>query len=186
MFEVPNISILLWVITSHYFFYGTGHQPAWSNIDWNAAFIGTSGVLSNKLVQGSLIIVNVFCPYIILGFMVPMLVITPFTLFIMMPSVLSRNKDLCKDVLNQGELFLFEKHENMFTSVLVTSCKYLACHGIRVIIFHYFFWIKYLYLWLNSTIRKDCSKNCIFSIYFRFYSCCGKLILLKINQHLIE
>lgn len=139
MFEVPNISILLWVITSHYFFYGTGHQPAWSNIDWNAAFIGTSGVLSNKLVQGSLIIVNVFCPYIILGFMVPMLVITPFTLFIMMPSVLSRNKDLCKDVLNQGELFLFEKHENMFTSVLVTSCKYLACHGIRVIIFHYFF-----------------------------------------------
>lgn len=132
LFEVPNISILIWVITCHYFFYATGHQPAWSNIDWNAAFIGTSGILSNKLIQGTLMIINIFCPYIILGFLLPMLVIAPFTLFIMMPSVLSGNKDLSKDILSQGELFLFEKNENMFASVFVISCKYLACHGIRV------------------------------------------------------
>ncbi|KAL3287812.1 hypothetical protein HHI36_002273 [Cryptolaemus montrouzieri] len=132
LFEVPNTSILIWVITSHYFFYGTGHQPAWSNIDWNAAFIGTSGVFANNFVQGTLVILNTFCPYIITGFFLPMLVITPFTLFVMTPSLLRKNKDLRKDSTNQGELLLFERSDNLLTAVFVACCKYLACHGIRV------------------------------------------------------
>ncbi|KAK9891009.1 hypothetical protein WA026_013342 [Henosepilachna vigintioctopunctata] len=132
LFEISNTSILVWVILSHYFFYATGHQPVWSNIDWNAAFVGTSGVLSNNYVQGLLVILNTFCSYIIMGFLLPLFVVVPFTLFIMTPSVLNKNREVYKEIMNQGELVLFENSEKVFTVVFVCSCKYFACHGIRV------------------------------------------------------
>lgn len=132
LFDVPNIAILIWVITSHYFFYGSGHQPSLSNIDWNSALVGTTSILNYNFIPGTLVVVNTFCSYILMGFLLPLLFIAPFTMFVMIPSVIKKNKDLHKDLISQGEMILFEKSDQMITSVFTLCCKYLICHAIRV------------------------------------------------------
>lgn len=119
------------VILSHYFFYGSGHQPTFPNIAWEAAFIGTSGVFNHNLIPATLIIINTFGSYILAGVLLPLLLITPFSLFVMMPSIVPRKIELQKD-FSRGEIVLYEKSGKLMKSVFILCCKYIICHGIKV------------------------------------------------------
>ena len=55
LFHVPWSYVLSWGLMSSYFFYGTGHQPTFSGIYWNAAFIGTNGQFSSNIIPGLLV-----------------------------------------------------------------------------------------------------------------------------------
>ncbi|RZC40659.1 GPI ethanolamine phosphate transferase 3, partial [Asbolus verrucosus] len=130
LFEIPNMSLLVWVILSQYFFYGTGHQPSFPNIIWDAAFVGTSGIFKHNFVPATLIIINTFCSQILMGFLVPLLIIMPFTVSVMLPSVI--NKNIMQKENLRGEVLLYERDGLLITVAFTTICKYMICHGIRV------------------------------------------------------
>ncbi|XP_063922047.1 GPI ethanolamine phosphate transferase 3-like [Zophobas morio] len=130
LFDIPNMSLLVWVILAQYFFYGTGHQPSFPNIIWDAAFVGTTGVFKHNFIPGSLIIINTFCSQILMGFLMPLHLIVPFTISVMLPSITSKNV-LEKENL-RGEVLLYERNGLMLTVAFTTSCKYMICHAIRV------------------------------------------------------
>ncbi|KAJ8978710.1 hypothetical protein NQ317_015958 [Molorchus minor] len=74
---------------------------------------------------------NTFCSYILMGIMLPLVLITPFTVFVMIPSVVGKKAEL-QLAASRGEVALFEKDHLMFTSMFTLCCKYIAGHGIRV------------------------------------------------------
>jgi phosphatidylinositol glycan class O len=150
LFEIPNMSLLVWVILSQYFFYGTGHQPSFPNIIWEAAFVGTSGIFKNNFVPGTLIIINTFCSQILMGFLVPLLIVMPFTVSVMLPSAI--NKNIMEKENLRGEVLLYERDNLMITVAFTTICKYMICHGIRVK------WIDSFALVLNEFFR--CLQQC--------------------------
>ncbi|XP_074042509.1 phosphatidylinositol glycan anchor biosynthesis class O isoform X2 [Leptinotarsa decemlineata] len=133
LFEVPNIFILIWIILAQYFFYASGHQPALPNIAWEAAFVGTSEIVSNNFIPGTLIIINTFCSNVLIGFLLPLVLIAPFTIFVMIPSVCEKNTAI-KHVLFKGEVILFEKNGLFMNSLFTLCCKYIVGHGIRVFV----------------------------------------------------
>uniref|UniRef100_V5GN82 GPI ethanolamine phosphate transferase n=1 Tax=Anoplophora glabripennis TaxID=217634 RepID=V5GN82_ANOGL len=119
-------------ILAQYFFYAFGHQPTFPNISWEAAFIGTSGIFFSHIIQGTLIIINTFCSYILMGLLLPLLLITPFTVFIMIPSVVGKKPNDLQLISTKGEMGLIERNNLMLSSIFVLSCKYIMGHGIRV------------------------------------------------------
>ncbi|XP_023312616.1 GPI ethanolamine phosphate transferase 3 [Anoplophora glabripennis] len=132
LFDIPNILILVWIILAQYFFYAFGHQPTFPNISWEAAFIGTSGIFFSHIIQGTLIIINTFCSYILMGLLLPLLLITPFTVFIMIPSVVGKKPNDLQLISTKGEMGLIERNNLMLSSIFVLSCKYIMGHGIRM------------------------------------------------------
>ncbi|CAL7935632.1 unnamed protein product [Xylocopa violacea] len=53
--EVPIPVLLCWFLIAEYFFYGTGHQPTFPTIHWDAAFVGTGGHFYGSLLPTILI-----------------------------------------------------------------------------------------------------------------------------------
>lgn len=114
---------------SHYFFYATGHHPTFPNIAWEAAFVGTGPVFEYNFIPATLIIINTFGSYIIVGLLLPLLVIAPFSVFIMMPSMIAKKGDNQKD---RGEILLYENSGKLLKAVFILCCKYIMCHAIKV------------------------------------------------------
>lgn len=119
------------MLIAQYFFYASGHQPAFSNIAWESAFIGTSGLFRNNLILGTLIILNTFGSHLLAGILLPVLVIAPFTLLVMAPSVYGKHKEFAANG-QKGELILFEKDRMTISALFSVSCKYIAGHSIKV------------------------------------------------------
>nr|CAD7264403.1 unnamed protein product [Timema shepardi] len=80
LFIVPWSSVLSWGLLASYFFYGTGHQPTFSNIQWEAAFVGTGGIFHTHVVPALLVGLNTFCAQLVMGLTLPLLLVAPFTL----------------------------------------------------------------------------------------------------------
>lgn len=53
--------------------------------------------------------------------------IAPFSLFVMMPSVVPKKVDF-----SRGEILLYEKSGKLLKSVFIVCCKYIICHTIKV------------------------------------------------------
>lgn len=122
------------MLVSLYFFYASGHQAAFSNIAWEAAFVGTGGTFTNNFIPASLVIINTFGSYILMGITLPLLFIAPFTMYVMFPSLYTKKNDgqnLQKD-LSRGEILLYENDAVMLNGMFTMSCKYILYHGVRV------------------------------------------------------
>ncbi|KAL1501914.1 hypothetical protein ABEB36_007147 [Hypothenemus hampei] len=131
LFNVPTLVVLGWILLPQYFFFATGHQPAFPNIAWESAFVGTSGLFSNNYILGALVISNTFGTYLLAGILLPLLVIAPFTLLVMMPSACGKNKSFYVHC-QKGEMNLFERDRMANGAVFVVCCKYIAGHAIKV------------------------------------------------------
>ncbi|CAK9803101.1 GPI ethanolamine phosphate transferase 3 [Anthophora plagiata] len=127
--EVPTPVLLCWFLIAEYFFYGTGHQPTFSTIHWDAAFIGTGGHFYGSLLPAILIGINTFGSHIILGATLPLLVIVPFTFYLIFPKI-AKVKFL-EDDMKRGELLLFEQDTAFHAAVFSVAGKYVLLHGIR-------------------------------------------------------
>nr|CAD7459859.1 unnamed protein product [Timema tahoe] len=80
LFIVPWSSVLSWGLLASYFFYGTGHQPTFPNIQWEAAFVGTGGIFHTHVVPALLVGLNTFCAQLVMGLTLPLLLVAPFTI----------------------------------------------------------------------------------------------------------
>lgn len=65
--------ILLWTLSSSYWFYGTGHNPSFPAINWNAAFVIQSELEDNKLVPGFFVVTNTFFSQAVHAFLLPVI-----------------------------------------------------------------------------------------------------------------
>ncbi|KAB0804314.1 hypothetical protein PPYR_01284 [Photinus pyralis] len=131
VFDVPSAYILMWMLLSLYFFYGSGHQATFPNIPWEAAFIGNGGDFTNNYIPALLVIINSFGPYILMGVTLPLLCIVPFTFYVMFPSMFSKRHDEQNEIAH-GEILLYERNGILFTSVFTISCRYILFHAVRI------------------------------------------------------
>lgn len=55
LLQIPNSAVFCWFLIAEYFFYGTGHQPTFSTIQWDAALVGTNGQFYKNILPTILI-----------------------------------------------------------------------------------------------------------------------------------
>ena len=134
MFIVPWSSVICWGFLTTYFFYGTGHNPTFPGIQWDAAFVGTGGQFSNHIVPALLVGLNTFTSHVVLSLMLPILLVAPFTLHTMFSKILpSGVKDGVKsNDMKQGELILYERDDMLYQGMFILCAKYMLFFGIRV------------------------------------------------------
>ncbi|KAF7995365.1 hypothetical protein HCN44_006472 [Aphidius gifuensis] len=130
LLQIPSSSIFCWFLIAEYYFYGTGHQPTFPTIYWDAAFIGTGGHFYGNLIPALLIGINTFGSSIILGITLPLLVIAPFTIFVMIPKI-AKLKFKADNDMKRGELVLFDKESSFHHSIFVVCVKYILFHAFR-------------------------------------------------------
>lgn len=132
LLEVSPTQTMIWFAVSIYMFYATGHQPAFPNISWEAAFVGTvkpDGELINHVVPAILVLINTFGSYIVMGLSLPLILISPFSFYVMMPSFISKRNKLS---LSRGELELYDRNDKVGSNIFKLCCNYSMCHIIRV------------------------------------------------------
>lgn len=134
MFSVPWSSVICWGFLTMYFFYGTGHNPTFPGIQWDAAFVGTSGQFSNHIVPALLVGLSTFASHVVLSLMLPILLVAPFTLHTMFSKILpSGVKDGVKSKdMKQGELILYERDDLLYQGMFILCAKYILFFGVRV------------------------------------------------------
>uniref|UniRef100_A0A0C9PZY4 PIGO_0 protein n=1 Tax=Fopius arisanus TaxID=64838 RepID=A0A0C9PZY4_9HYME len=133
LMQVSNTAVLSWFLIAEYFFYGTGHQPTFPTIYWDAAFVGTEGHYYGNIIPAILIGINTFGSHLLMGITLPLLVISPFTIHAMIPK-LARMKFQGDADMKRGELILFDKDNAFHTAVFNTSARYILLHGFRVFV----------------------------------------------------
>ncbi|XP_046403126.1 GPI ethanolamine phosphate transferase 3 [Ischnura elegans] len=131
LFNVPWSSILCWALLSSYFFYATGHQPTFSSIQWDAAFVGTGGQVGSHIVPAVFILMNTFASQFWFALILPLLIISPFTLVVMFPNFIK--KDGLRGEMKRGELVLYEKESQFHHGVFILCSKYVLFHALRVV-----------------------------------------------------
>lgn len=131
LLQVPTSSLLTWVFLAIYFFYGTGHQPTFPNIAWEAAFVGTGGTFTSNYIPAALVVINTFGSYILIGFLLPMLQVAPFSIYAIVTSLTNKKKDDYRDV-SKGDITLMENDNILLTNTFSLACKYICCFAIRV------------------------------------------------------
>lgn len=73
---------------------------------------------------------NTFGSHIILGATLPLLVIVPFTLYLVFPKLVKVK--FLEDDMKRGELLLFEQDSVFHAAIFSVAGKYTLLHGIRV------------------------------------------------------
>lgn len=140
---------------AEYFFYGTGHQATFPTIHWDAAFIGIGGHYYGNIIPAILIGkwihfyfvykivielqkysfvisgINTYGSHIIMGVLVPLLVIAPFTVCCTYPT-LAKLKFHPDYDLTRGERILLEQDSAFRNAVFTVLMKYVLFHGTRV------------------------------------------------------
>lgn len=76
LYTVRWLYILLWTLSSSYWFYGTGHNPSFPAIHWNAAFVTQSEIENNKWLPGFFILANTFFSQAVHAFLLPVIYLT--------------------------------------------------------------------------------------------------------------
>nr|CAD7577302.1 unnamed protein product [Timema californicum] len=132
LFIVPWSSVLSWGFLASYFFYGTGHQPTFSNIQWEAAFVGTGGIFHTHVVPALLVGLNTFCAQLVMGLTLPLLLVAPFTIRVMAPRLMSLGDPVTED-LKKGELFLYQRDDLLYHGLFDLCTKYTLFIGARML-----------------------------------------------------
>ncbi|XP_071440560.1 GPI ethanolamine phosphate transferase 3 [Hetaerina americana] len=132
LFSVPWSTILWWALLSSYFFYATGHQPTFPSIQWDAAFVGAGGQLGSYIVPAILIVMNTFASQFWFALILPLLIISPFTLVVMFPNFIK--KDGIRGEMKRGELVLYEKEGLFHHGLFILCSKYVMFQGLRVLL----------------------------------------------------
>nr|CAD7445140.1 unnamed protein product [Timema bartmani] len=132
LFIVPWSSVLSWGLLASYFFYGTGHQPTFPNIQWEAAFVGTGGIFHTHVVPALLVGLNTFCAQLVMGLTLPLLLVAPFTIRVMAPRLMSLGDPVTED-LKKGELFLYQRDDLLYHGLFDLCTKYTLFIGARML-----------------------------------------------------
>jgi GPI ethanolamine phosphate transferase 3 subunit O len=82
------VTLVAWLLLAQFGFYATSHQPTMSQIDWSSAFVGrTMHFDHSMLLSAILVILNTFCSSFFFGLLYPLLVVAPFCLYSIWPTL---------------------------------------------------------------------------------------------------
>lgn len=146
IFNVPWSTVVVYWLIESLLFYSTGHQPTFSSIQWNAAFVGISGsnygtdtTLAGFLIPVVMVGWNTFTSRIIYGICLPLLLISPFTMWLRFPDLRRQFQTAAVEVktlesqdLDQGELVLVEFQEETRSNLLRLCAKYCWLQALRL------------------------------------------------------
>ena len=164
LIQVQWLEIIGWHLLEGLFFYGTGHQATFPTIQWNAAFIGgfsgtefgshEANTFLGYIIPIMLIGWNTYITRIWFGVLLPLLLIAPFAIWMVVPSVrpiqLSSNlpkadvelnstsqdslgySSILAQELAKGEVFLLENKEEARSRVFGLCVKYSVLQCWRV------------------------------------------------------
>lgn len=142
----PNFhTIVSWLILTSFGFYATSHQPTISQIEWDAAFVGRkSNFEHSSPISVILVLLNTFSCNILFFTIYPLLIIVPFMLGAVFPSLykkVSKTKENEKSkviTLNEpnfevarGEINLLENDGYFMSSVFKVGCQLAIFQGIK-------------------------------------------------------
>ena len=152
-------SVVAWWLLETLFFYATGHQPTFPTLQWSAAFVGVSGAnfggketSLNVVIPAAFMGINTYAARILFGLALPLLLLTPFTLWLRAPWVRTARsapskkqqsnggppaelvmvEPLLLSDLEQGEVVLLERFEETRTQLFLLCLRYLLLHGLRL------------------------------------------------------
>ncbi len=149
LLEVPWDTVLGWWLLQELSFYSTGHQPTFSTIHWHAAFVGFSGsnygtsdssasFLTTVALPAVLIGWNTFCARLLFGVALPLLLLSPFALWLACPSVRRHYSELGGDAptlqeaivvqedFDRGEVYMLERPEVARAQAFKLCCKFMC------------------------------------------------------------
>jgi phosphatidylinositol glycan class O len=159
----PNFSLIAtWFLLYSYGFYSTSHQPTISQIDWNAAFVGrTANFDHSNVISAILVLLSTFNSNIILLVLYPLLVLSPFMIYSIYPSLstkttaqdVKKSKDdvtteYRKITLNddsesaeatsvksvtRGEVSLYENEHLFLGSTFKVGCQFVVMQGTKAL-----------------------------------------------------
>jgi len=122
------------------FFYATGHQPTFPTIQWSAAFVGFSGAnygasTATYWLPAVLIGVNTFAARILFTFMVPLLLVAPFTVYKVLQDTEHPFLNLApfEESLDEGETVLIEQIDEATSHMFRLCLKYSAILGLKML-----------------------------------------------------
>ncbi|XP_014287755.1 GPI ethanolamine phosphate transferase 3 [Halyomorpha halys] len=124
----PNIwwfSVVCWGLSSSVFFYGTGHQTAFSTIQWESA--GIFGDINSTFLPGILVTLNTFSSQIFHAMFLPVLFIMPYTLCHLYPNLSSNYSDSKK-----CEMDVYYEKSSRIHGVFSLILRYSLFLGFRV------------------------------------------------------
>lgn len=107
-------TIILSLLARHWF-YATAHQPTFTSIQWDAAFLLNHKEIHSYTLSGALVVINTFSSFIFHGLALP-------------------------SILIMRDSFYITSH-----SILRLHMKYLLCFGIKVRINFFFTYICRLF-----------------------------------------
>ena len=120
------------------FFYATGHQPTFPTIQWSAAFVGFSGAnygatTATFWLPAVLIGFNTFAARILFTFMVPLLLVAPFTVYKVLQDNSFLNLAPFEESLDEGETVLIEQSDEATSHMFRLCLKYSAILGLKML-----------------------------------------------------
>lgn len=160
----PHFSLVVtWFLLVNYGFYATSHQPTISQINWNAAFIGRSANFDNSnILSAILVLLNTFNANFLLLTLYPLLVLFPFMIYAVFPSLTrrlystdkkekevrsseyrkitlvdpdeedARSVDRSDFDVTRGEIYFLENEKLFMSSVFKVGCQLMILQGIKV------------------------------------------------------
>lgn len=137
-------TVMAWTLLTSFGFYATSHQPTISQIEWDAAFVGRKASFDHSSpISALLVLLNTFNCNILFYTIYPLLVIVPFSIGAVFPS-LSRRVNKAKDEktklitfnepdfdIGRGEINLLENDNYFMSSVFRVGCQLLILQGIK-------------------------------------------------------
>ena len=181
LIEVQWAELIGWHFLEGLFFYATGHQATFPTIQWNAAFIGgfsgtefgsqEANTFLGYIIPIILIGWNTYIARIWFGLLLPLLLIAPFAIWMVVPSVrpiqLASNhpkpdlelnstshgslghSSILAQELAKGEVFLLENKEEARSRVFGLCVKYsiLECWRVFATMLSAAFHRRHLMVW---------------------------------------
>ncbi|XP_065207337.1 GPI ethanolamine phosphate transferase 3 [Planococcus citri] len=76
--DVPWSSVMLWCLSSVYWFYTTGHNTSFSSIQWNAAFLIQKDIGDSVILPGILVATHTFLSQAVHSILLMLLLVFPY------------------------------------------------------------------------------------------------------------
>ncbi|XP_027847981.2 GPI ethanolamine phosphate transferase 3 [Aphis gossypii] len=184
LYTVNWLYILLWTLSSSYWFYGTGHNPSFPAIHWNAAFVLQSDIKNNTWLPGFFILANTFFSHAVHAFLLPLLLICPFTIHGAWSGKSLPPKDEDEQTMARGELLLAEKSRQMIHGAFDLTAKYILvnCFRVAMVMAAATIHSRHLMMWKIFAPKLIFEGIALFiTLPFSFF---GFILMYRVTQHI--
>jgi len=149
LLRVPLPHLVLWGLLDSLSFFTSGHQATFPHIQWTAAFVGMEGSqiagesYSGHILPALLIGWNTFSSCFLSSFALPLLLLAPFPLFLLLPSIRQQHHRQANGAgallnhsvyfeIEKGEAALLDKPLDTISALVILIHQYILIKGVRL------------------------------------------------------